>query len=302
MLTLFTGLVLALVAQDDAAKDPAKDFKALCQQLMKAESYSFQVVQKDEGGMSGMRMGRGGREGAQGGTTEPTKVAGKYQKGKPFHIKSGKLEAYRLEDATVYKEGEGKWQLYDRQAMMRGFQRRGGQGGERAERGGRGEGGERGERGGRGGEEGERGERGGADQFANMRAVMSLGRVTLPHETIKKVFEKVKDIKCEEKDKKVVFNCTLTKEGADALSTSSRFGRMRGGRGGEGGPTFENSGTIQLIATAEGKIEKIEINTQMKGSFRDQDFERKSAITIVLSELGKIKLEVPEEALSKFVL
>lgn len=329
MLTLFTGLVLAFVAQDDAAKDPAKDFKALCQQLIKAESYAFEVVTKDEGGFGGMRMGRGGQGGNQARATEPTKTSGKYQKGQPFLLKSGKLEAYRLEDATVYKEGEAGWKLFDRQSMMRGAGRRGaegaqggqraarGEGGERGERAGRGEGGERGERGGRGeggeggeragrGEGAERGERAargenrqGAANMTNMRAIMNLGRVALPHETIKKVVDKVKDVKCEEKDGKVIYTCTLTKEGAEALAGTARFGR---GRGGAGGPTFERSGTLCFIVTAEGAIEKIKIDTKSSGTFREQKFEQSSATTIGLSELGKVKVEVPEEAITKFEL
>ena len=82
---------------------------------------------------------------------------------------------------------------------------------------------------------------------------------------------------------------------------SSRFGRMRGRPGG-GGPTFERSGTIRVVATAEGKMEKIEITIKTSGSFGERDFSTTSKSIIELSDLGKIKVEVPEEAMAEFVL
>jgi hypothetical protein len=302
MLTLFTGLILALAGQE-AQVDPTQEFTNLCKAMAECESYKFQIVTKQEGGM--MRMG------GRGGAPEPTTVSGQFKKGQPYHIKSSDTEAYRLLDQIVFRGAEGKWQRFDREAMMagrrgqRGDRAQRGEGGDRGERGQRGEGADRGERGQRGeggdrGERGQRGDRAGGD-FSSMRTVFTMSRVTLPHEIIKQFEGKVKDIQCEKKDGKVIYKGVLTKEGAEALGGGARFGRMRG-QGGEGGQSFKNSGTIELIASEKGVIEKIAVDTKMSGSFGDRSFERSQKISVAVSDLGKVKFEVPEEVMSEFVL
>ena len=141
MLTLMTGLMF-IFFQEEIQEDPArKHFSELCQKIAQAENYGFKVTVLQEGGGFGGRGRRGGGEPA------PTVYTGTFQKGKPFHVKVGEVEAFRLDESIVYKEAEGEWQAYDPEAM-RG---RGGFG-ERGERG-RGEG----DRGGEGRGEGDRG-------------------------------------------------------------------------------------------------------------------------------------------------
>jgi hypothetical protein len=133
-----------------------------------------------------------------------------------------------------------------------------------------------------------------------MRALFLVGRFALPHQTLEKVCDKVKDIQCVEEEGKSVFTCALTKEGAEALVGWSRFGRRRRSSGGEG-PTFEYSGILILTATVDGVIEKIDITATTSGSFlEDNDFEITQKTSIELKELGKIAVEVPEDVKAKF--
>ncbi len=322
MLTVLAGLILVVAAQDE---DPTQDYAKLYQALITAESYSFEVVVETTGGP----MRRGGR-GGQGGAPEPTKTVGKYQKEKPYLVKSGETEAYRLDDMMVYREAEGEWKLYDPEELMNSFRNRRDRDGGRGEsRGGRpseqdmierfdadGDGAlsdeerataretlqkERAESG-----EGDRAQRDQRDQgrsrFGGMRALMELSRSTLPHETVQKLIGQVTDItnKSEVEDN-VYFKGTLTAEGAKTLgSRISPFGR-RGGFGGEA-PEFDYSGDVELIITAEGAIEKIVITTKMSGEMMGRTFDSTRKTTIMVGDLGKAEMEVPEEAMALFVI
>lgn len=323
MFTFLAGLILVVAAQDE---DLTQDYAKLYQELIDAESYSFEVVVENKGGGFG-----GARRGGRGGTQEPTKTVGKFQKEKPYLVKSGETEAYRLDDMMVYREAEGEWKFYDPEEMMNSFRNRGDRGEGRGE--GRGESRrsrpseqdmierfdtdgdgvlsdeerataretlekERAEAG-----EGDRAQRDqGRNRFGGMRALMTLNRSTLPHETVKKLIGQVTDITKSEAEEKVLFKGTLTKEGAKALaSQGSTFGR-RGGFGGGEEPAFDYSGNVELIIAAEGAIEKIVITTKTSGEFMDRTFESTRTTTIMVSDLGKVEMEVPEEAMSLFVI
>ena len=73
-----------------------------------------------------------------------------------------------------------------------------------------------------GGERPQRSTRG----FSSMRAMFSLGRLTLPHMTMEKLKGTVADIQRTEEEGKVVYTVALTKDGAESLSSgAARFGR-----------------------------------------------------------------------------
>lgn len=300
MFTLVAGLVLVLATEGD----PAKELSDLSQGLVKTESYAFQIVIKDEG--SGMGRFPGGE---RGGTPEPQKAAGKFQKGKPYYLKTDALEAFRMENEkdpsrsqTVYREPEKEWQLFDSQSFGGRFVRSGEGGrGERAE-------GREGVEEGRGREErgqGRRGEREGSEgerragPSGSMRALFTLGRMSLPHEIMKKVDGKVKDIQRKEEGGKITYTGTLTEEGAEAVSGGARFGRTRG-ESREGAPALKRSGTILVVASTGGSVEKIEITTQTSGSFGGQEFKRIQTTSMNLSDFGKVEIEIPKEAMAKF--
>lgn len=324
MFTLTMTLLLSLVGQD-VQDDPAADLHNLCKAFVQCESYAFQLESKDEGsGFGRSRMGRGGEQQAN----QPAPATmGWFQKGQPCQIKVGEIEAYRLDQDVVYRQGEGKWKLFDVRTMRGGSGRRGGEDRQRGEGGGQrmtreemiekydtdGDGELNEEemktaREAMGSEAGRRGgERGQTGDFSAMRHLYSMSRITLPHEAMKKIDGKVVEIKCEaaeeESGVKKVYSGVLTSEGAEALASSGfRFGRRRGGDSEESGPAFDCSGTLCLTATEGGRIEMIQITTLMKGSFREREFEQKRTMTIKLSDLGQVKIEVPEEAMAEFAL
>jgi len=234
----------------------------------------------------------------------------------------------------VYREAEGEWTFYDPEELMNSFRNRRDRGEGREE--GRGEG--RGEpRGGRPSEqdmierfdtdgdgvlsdeeraaaretldkeraeagEGERAQRDRSrSRFGGMRTLMTLSRVSLPHETVKKLVGQVTEITKTTAEEKVVLKGKLTAEGAKALgSRTSPFGR-RGGRGGEE-PAFDYSGEVELVVTAEGAIETIVITTTMSGEMMDRTYESSQKTTIVVGDLGTVEMEIPEEAMALFVI
>ncbi|MEW6741911.1 MAG: hypothetical protein AB1486_04045 [Planctomycetota bacterium] len=293
MLTLITGLILTMSAsQDDGAQ-----LTKLCKDFTQVESYTFQVVTKTEG--SGF-MGGGGRGGRGGGdaSPQPVQVDGQFKKGEPVHLKSGDVEAYRVGDATVNRNAEGKWQLFDREAMRGAFGQRGqGRGEPGAEPRGQGRGDQGGGQQGGGEGAGQAGAGRAPGGMAPMRTLMTMSRVALPHDALQKIEGKLTDVKEERQEGKVIYSANLTSEGAQALAAFSGFGRMRGG---DQAPNFEYSGSIRVVATAEGVIEKIEITTKTKGSMGERDFERTQLTTFTLDKIGKTEYQVPEEAKAAF--
>ncbi len=333
MLTFLAGLILVAAAQDQDpvdAQEPTRDFAALFHVLTKAESYSFEVVVETEGGGFG-RRGRGGPR-------EPSRTIGKYEKDNPFFVKSGSVEAFRLEEMMVYRESEGEWKFFDREELMNSFRNRRNRGegeGQGTRRGGgpseqdmierfdtdgdgvlsdeeraaareaiekerAAERAKRSESGAVEGGEGARNERG-RGRSGGMRALMGLNRVDLPHETVKKIAGQLTDIARTEAEGKVSYKGTLTAEGARALVAGGMTFGSRGGFGGEA-PAFEYSGDVAVVVAAGGAVEKIVITTRTSGEFMDRAFEMTRKTTLRVSDLGKVEVEVPEEALSLFVI
>ena len=356
MFTMIMVLLLALAPQDapdtpaDATNDPAAELTKICSHFTQSENYAFKFESKDESTGFGGRM-RGGRSGNQ----PAPAVKCRYQKDKPVQIKIGDVvEAYRLDQDVVYRQGEGSWELFDRQSMRGGFGRRGAGGREGGAAGGQrmsreemikqyhtdGDGqlneeerakareAMRGNTSGAGeqrisreemikrfdkdgdGQLSEEEEAAGSEAMQRearaataLRSLSSLSRISLPHETIKKINGKVENIQCEPAEDGIVYTGVLTAEAAQAIGGGGfRFGRSRGGENAETGPAFDFSGTVRFTAKEKGRIELIEITTLMKGMFREREFEMKRTTTITLSEIGKVEYEVPQEAMDKFAL
>ena len=273
MLSMMMGIVLfAAVPQDEPAQvDYTQEFNDLCKSLVSAQSYAFEMVTKSEGGGFGRRR-PGGEE-----AREPTKISGKFQKGQPFHVKSGTVEAYRLEEDTVYRQGEEGWQFFDPEAMRSAFRRGGERSGEREaprpqseeeilknyDKDGDGKLNEEEQAEADKAREEERPRRTEGDRrggFSGMREIFMLTRLDSPHSTIEKILDKVTDLKREAGEEKNVYSGTLTKEGAQALMGGMmRFGR----RGGDEGPSFDYAGSIRLTTDASGKLQQIEYTTKI---------------------------------------
>jgi len=339
MLAFITGIVLVMGFQDDPVTDFTKEYTNLVNSFISADNYTFQIETKDDRGGFGRRR-RGGEE-TTAREPEPVKTIGVFKKGQPLFLKRDKVEAFSFGEDVVYRSGEEEWKIFDLQSMFGGMRRRPSgdeqpkekrpalneeemlkrfdkdKDGklseaekaeaevtlkkEKAEA----EGEERGRRDGerRGGERGQRGgdRASGVRTSSGVRTAMGLSRTTAPHETLQNLVGKVKEIVREENEGKLIFKGVLTKEGVEALSSPSSFNRMRRGR--EGGESeFEQSGSVLIIATKEGVIEKIEIKSKTKGSFMDRDFEMSKASNIVVSKCGVSEIKVPTEVMEKMEL
>ena len=173
----------------------------------------------------------------------------------------------------------------------------------------RGGGGDRGGRG-RGGDEG--GEEGGADreamraQFEALRPVMMMRGTAAPHTVLEGFAEKVDTAKKTEKEGTITYKGDLTEKGAEALMSSGRGGfgggrgaSGRGGRDGGDGPQMEYDGTYTIVVK-DGAIAKVTYEVTMFGTFGDREVERTTEGKFEISEVGKAKHEVPEDALAQF--
>jgi hypothetical protein len=296
---MFTLMCSSLVlCAGIGAGDGAADLAKACEKLASAENYSFKVTSKTEG---------------SGGFTPPGSdepIAGEYQKSHPIHLKRGSDEIYRDKDQAVFKDGS-EWKTLERPTFggPRGGGRRGGDGG--------GAGGDEGGAGGGGGEGsgggdreggGRSGRRGAGGPGGPQMGAFALNSTPVPGQIVNDVSKKVADVTTETKDGKTVYVAKLTPEGARDLSggpggpptRGRRDGGSGGGAGEGGGRAPEASGTLRITASADGQIEKIELDTKSKFSFgQDREFERHRTTTIELSNVGSTKVDVPKDADSK---
>jgi len=294
MLTLLTVSALLSLPVSMGTADDTPALAEACKKLASAENYTFTFESENTGGQA--RRGRGGEEPPAANT--PTE--GMYQKGSPVYLKRGDTVVYRSDEQMVYKNADGKWEVFDPQSMRGGFGRRGGQGGgdDTADHSGGGNP-DRPRRGGPGGHDRRQGgqDRGQARGARGaMMGVFAMRTVQLPSELVEKIDTKVTDVTKEEKDGKTIYSGKLTEDAARALGSmgGGRFGGGRRGGGGGDAPQFDTKGTIQ-VTVANGQVEAIQLDTTVSGSFGDRNFERTSKSTIHVSKIGETKYEVPKE-------
>ncbi len=305
MLTLwFALLVNAALVQEDGAAAQAPDAKAeitaACEALCKLDSYAFELKIESSGGRGGSRA--------------PQAIVGRFQKDKPFHFVQGDVEAYRLGETLVYREGEGEWQVFDPDAARGEFgqPRPGGPGGggQGAEPGaGQGEGGAPGAGAGEGagagaggapGAEGAgrsgQGERGGRRSFGPF----ILSRVKVPHEVLKDFGGQIAEAAREEAEGKVTYKGTLTAAAAEAFAPQARGWRPGGGGEGEQAPAPQVTGTFLITLSDQGAIESIVFETHLSMTAGERAIERTQKHAYTLSNQGAVEIEVPAEVLPHF--
>ena len=254
MIQLLPILAVGFLAQGDARTELAQ----LAAKAAKAESYTFQVSTREEGG-----FGRGGDADAA-----QLPLTGHYRKDQPLHLRHGEQQAFRQGEHLVYLAAEGEWKPFDR-SELRGAWRRGGPGG------GAGQG---------GAQEAERN---------RMFGLLTLLRAPTPHAFLASMGDGVGEVEKETReDGKVVFRGKLTSEAAERLAG----GGFRMGRRGGGMAEFDYSGSFQLLATGEGLMHEIEVTTRMSGSFGEREIERKRHHAMTISAVGETAFEVPEAA------
>ncbi len=272
---------------DDVATKDATDalamLKRLAQPCATAKSYRFEMTQETSGG--------GGRRGAGGGSEAraPTTADVRVQAGKPLHVRSGRLEAFVADDKTVFRMGDGDWELAPTGPAFGG--RRGGR---------------------RGGEDGEGGggervrdraeDDAGSDreQMQRMMSLASLRTAKPPHVLLKNFDKYIEgDVTTEDKQEDVTtFRGRLTSSAASTLGAGGFGRRGRGGFGGEDMPEPTVEGTFVATTLPQGGLASFAIEIKTSTSFGDRDVERTRKTTYVIHDLGKVEIEVPEAALA----
>jgi len=305
-----------------------EDLKKAATAVTDAKGYAFEMVVENSGGMFGGGRGRGGGAGGapaggapaggagappaggagaggggRGGPGGPQTMTGKFEKGKPAAITRDDQTVYKLDQQIVYSR-DGTWELF----QMPQFG--GAPGGARGGAGGGAPAGGAGAppaggppaggppAGGAPAGGGAPGGPGGGD-FRRMGSIMTVMGITLPHEVLASLDTAVTELKREEKDGKVVFSGPLSAALANKLSGVTRMKEMMAARGGGagGGGELTASGTLTIVATKEGALESMHIETKTTGGPGGESTRK---VDVKLSGVGATTVDVPKEALAKF--
>jgi hypothetical protein len=331
MLQVIVASILASAVVD---ADAVQKLAAAAEKLVAAESYKFEVTTKSEGG--GFPGGGGPPSGSEDpvkGTFQKTQPVyltrgstevfrsdstslfkgsdGKWQKIDPQSAFGGRRGGNRPpggDDGGGGESGDGGGGRRRNRGGADGGAG-GGDAGGGGESGGGGEAGGGGRRrnrdgagggdgddatpGNAGGGEGRRGGRGGTPNPA--MAAISVNSTPIPHTILLDIAKKVESVMAEKSGTKTLYVGKLTT--AAALEASgSGMGGPGSGRGGNNNTPPEASGTVRVLADANGVIEKIEIDSKTKFSFGEgREFERVRKTTIAVSDIGKTKVTVPKE-------
>ncbi len=327
-------LITTLLALPQAAGAPApaaakaqipEDLKKAASAVTDAKGYAFEMVVENTGGMFGRGRGGGaggapaggapaggagappgggaGAGGGRGGSSGPQTMTGKFEKGKPAAITRDDQTVYKLDQQIVYSR-DGTWELFQMPQL-------GGRGGAPggAPAGGAGTppagappaGGA--PPGGAPAGGGAPGGPGGGGDFRRMGSIMTVMGIMLPHEVLATLDTAVTELKREEKDGKVVFSGPLSADLANKLSGVARMKEMMAGRpGGAGGAAggggeLTASGTLRIVATKEGALESMHIETKVTGGPAGESTRK---VDVKLSGVGATTVDVPKEALAKF--
>jgi hypothetical protein len=330
LITSLLALPQAPAAAAPAAAPAAKaqipdDLKKAAAAVTDAKGYAFEMVVENTGGMFGGGRGRHGEGGGaaggapaggappppaggappaggphagagggggRGGFGGPQTMTGKFEKGKPAAITRDDQTVYKLDQQIVFSR-EGTWELF--QMPQFGGARGAGGGAGAPPAGGPPAGGA--PAGGPPAGGGAPGGPGGGGDFRRMGSIMTVMGIMLPHEVLATLDTAVTDVKREEKDGKVVFSGPLSADLANKLSGLARMKEMMAGRGGGGGGEMTASGTLTIVATKEGALESMHIETKTTGGPAGESTRK---VDVKLSGVGSTTVDVPKEALSKF--
>jgi hypothetical protein len=154
---------------------------------------------------------------------------------------------------------------------------------------------------GEGGQGGARGPGGGrSSTLGRMRDLLGVVRAQPPHLVIADVITMTSDVTKADADGVITYKGALTKEAAEKIAAAgSTFGGRSGGGGGDG-PERQSSGTFEATVNAAGQLVSLVVDTKIKMSFGDREVERTSKATYTVSDVGAVKIEVPESALQHF--
>lgn len=151
---------------------------------------------------------------------------------------------------------------------------------------------------------GEGGDRrgGGRSGFGRMRDLLGVARAQPPHLVLGDIESSASDVSQSDVDGKVILKGTLSKDAAEKIASAGFGGRggFGGGGGGGDGPERESSGSFEATLDGQGQLVALVVDTKIKMSFGDRDFERTTKHSYTLADFGSVKIEVPETALIHF--
>ncbi len=185
----------------------------------------------------------------KGGVGKPVVIEVKIEKDKPWQLKAGGAEQFKQGEKVIVKEGDAWKEMAKPEKPADGSK---------------------------------------PDRKA-MAINMALRGLKAPHEQVKDIGTKIKDVKREDSDGGACYSGELTEDAA------KEFGAIQTGKGGNKGPSFKVTGSVKVFVNGEGSITKLEIVTEGKGTVKDQEMTVKQTKTIEISEVGSTKVEVPEE-------
>jgi hypothetical protein len=305
---------VAILGQTDDATELTA-LQSACQQLIGADSYTFEASSEQEGGPSfgGRRGGFGGGSPGAGEQPAATVVTGKYVRNQPIDLSSEELHMYRLGDVVVHEREDGSWGLYVSARASGGRGGRGGwsgEGGGRAGGGGRGAGGDPEAGGGRdGGTRGGDVPQGGEDMTAAWRMgriLDQLERTQAPGKLLATIAENLSDESVEQRDGKTVVTAVLDEAAvAELFMAPGRGGRGGGGGGGFGGRGREGGGmqlavSVQAVINSSGWLEDIAVEINMEGEIMGQSMTMVRTSKLRFSHFNATEVSIPEGASAAF--
>lgn len=187
--------------------------------------------------------------GKDGGVGKPVTIEVKIEKDKPWQVKGGATEAFKQGEKVIVKDGDAWKEMAKPGKPADGSK---------------------------------------PDRKA-MAVNLALRGLKAPHEQVKDIGTKIKEVKREDSDGGACYSGELTEDAA------KEFGAMQSGKAAGKNATFKYTGSVKVFVNGEGSITKLEIVTEGKGAVKDQEMTIKQTRTIEISEVGSTKVEVPEE-------
>jgi hypothetical protein len=124
----------------------------------------------------------------------------------------------------------------------------------------------------------------------NQTTLLSLGDVKLPHEELTEFEKKLEKIEKAVEGETTVYSGALTADGARSLAATGNKAS------GKGRLNLTYSGSAKLWLNKDGQVTKYEVSIKGSGKVKERDVQVSTTRTVELSEIGTVKVEVPEAA------
>ncbi len=271
MSSLLTFLALGLLCQ--APGNPRAELAQIAKKAQKVPNYAFQIRVREQNSFQDSSGTRGS------GAAKP--LLGQYQKGSPVRLQRGDILAYRQGDRMVYQVAGGPWQRFDPRGVRSGMHK--GRPGQAA----------------RHGNAPTPGEAMNSDASRRMD-LFQIREAILPTLLLADLVRGATEVTVSEGNGTKTYSGVLDGKAAKKLASGgfARGQRGPGGRGQGRGPDFQAKANFQVVVDASGVPQSIVLNSEMSGTFKGRQAQRKREVTITISSVGTTTYEIPSEATS----